>query len=300
MTVWIWNERVGILEEQAGDLSTWSLQAADSWFVQDGRVRALDRHRARFTDAAAQVGLVDVVTDDFWAAVVEKLPATGEWFPRVDVLESPSDGLRVLAFRLRPAPQRTKELRVLVPSYSDPRTTPERKGPDIALLEQLRSQARTEHNCDEVLLLSEDGYVIEGATTSLLWWDGDTLCAPDPALGPLPSITSTLILDEARARSVPTEYRCVCPDDLVDREVWLVNALHGIRRVAQWAGPQTSAADSEKTIDRGAPAATELRGETGLTQRATFAASPKQDNVESSESYVRWCEWLEERSATTQ
>lgn len=233
MTFWIWTERVGRLEEPAGDFSTWLLQAADSWFVQDGRVRALDRHRARFTDAAAQVGLVDVVTDDFWAAVVEKLPATGEWFPRVDVLESPSDGSRVLAFRLRPAPQRTKELRVLVPSYSDPRTTPERKGPDIALLEQLRTQARTEYNCEEVLLLSEDGYVIEGATTSLLWWDGDTLCAPDPELGPLPGVTSSLILDQARTRSIQTEYRRVRPDDLIGQDVWLVNGLHGIRRLSK-------------------------------------------------------------------
>ena len=230
MTVWIWNERVRRLEESTGDLSTWSLEAADSWFVQDGRVRALDRHRARFTDAAVQVGLVDVVTDDFWAAVNEKFPATGEWFPRVDVLESPSDGSRVLAFRLRPAPQRTKELRVLVPSYSDPRTTPGRKGPDIALLEQLRSQARAEYNCDEVLLLSEDGYVIEGATTSLLWWDGDILCAPDPDLGPLPGVTSSLILDEARARSVPVDFRRVPPEALIDDEMWLVNALNGVRR----------------------------------------------------------------------
>lgn len=231
MTVWVWNEQAGRLEEPAGDFSTWLLQAADSWFVQDGRVRALDRHRARFTDAAAQVGLADVVTDAFWAAVIEKLPATGEWFPRVDVLESPADESRVLAFRLRPAPERTKELRVLVPSYSDPRTTPERKGPDIALLEQLRSQARAEYNCDEVLLLSEDGYVIEGATTSLLWWDGEILCAPDPDLGPLPGVTSSLILDEARDRSIPIEFRRLRPEGLSGYKAWLVNALHGIRIV---------------------------------------------------------------------
>lgn len=251
MTVWIWNELVGRLEEPAGDFSTWLLQAADSWFVQDGRVRALDRHRARFADAAAQVGLVDVVTDDFWAAVVEKLPATGEWFPRVDVLESPADGSWVLAFRLRPAPQRTSELRVLVPSHSDPRSTPGRKGPDIALLEGVRAEAREQYGCDEVLLLSEDGCVIEGATTSLLWWDGDTLCVPDPPLGTLPGVTSAVILDEARADSISIEYRRVVPEELADHEVWFVNALHGIRRVTEFVDARSESRQTRR--QRGTP-----------------------------------------------
>src|SRR5699024_10267071 len=113
------------------DIGLWSLLAADSWFVEDGRMRAFDRHRARFANAAAQVEAGESVTDDFWAAVVEKIPATGEWFPRVDVLEPRPGTARRLAFRLRPAPERTRDLRVLVPPYPDPRTAPSRKGPDI-------------------------------------------------------------------------------------------------------------------------------------------------------------------------
>lgn len=86
----------------------------------------------------------------------------------MDALEPAPDATWLVAFRLRRAPPRTREIRVLVPPYSDPRSTPGRKGPDIALLERLRSQAREEHDCDEVLLLSEGGNVIESATTSLL------------------------------------------------------------------------------------------------------------------------------------
>lgn len=233
MTVWLWNSQESRFEEPMEDVGMWTLLAADSWLVVGGRVRAFDRHQVRFADASGQVGVGDLVTDEFWAAVVEKIPKTGEWFPRVDVLETVPDGSRTLAFRLRPAPPRTRELRVLVPPYSDPRTTPGRKGPDIALLERVRTQAREKYDCDEVFLLSEDGYLIEGATTSLLWWDGDTLCVPDSALGGLPGVTSSFILDEARARSIPVEYRRVRPTDLFGHEVWLVNALHGIRTVVR-------------------------------------------------------------------
>lgn len=234
MNVWLWNQQDRRFEEPTADVGSWTLIAADSWLVEDGRVRAFDRHRARFGEAAAQVGNGEAVTDDFWAAVVEKFPASGEWFPRVDVLEDPSAAERLLAFRLRPAPPRTRELRVLVPSHSDPRSTPGRKGPDIALLECVRADAREQFGCDEVLLLSEDGCVIEGATTSLLWWDGDTLCVPDPEMGALPSVTSAVILEEARARSVPVEFRRLRPEELFGHEVWLVNALHGIRQVSEF------------------------------------------------------------------
>ena len=170
-------------------------------------MRAFERHQARFADAADQVGVGDLVTAEFWASVVGNIPEAGEWFPRVDVLETPAGGSRTLAFRRRPVPPLTRKLRVLVPPYSDPRSTPGRKGPDITVLERLRSQAREEYDCDEVLLLSKDGYVIEGATTSLLWWEGDTLCAVDPELGPLPGVTCSLILDKARACSIPFEFR---------------------------------------------------------------------------------------------
>lgn len=234
MSVLLWNPRDRRFEEPTVDISSWTLVAADSWFVEDGRVRAFDRHQARFADAAAQMGVGKLVTDDFWSAVIEKVPESGEWFPRVDVLKAPSGADRELAFRLRPAPERTRALKVLVPPYTDPRIAPSRKGPDIALLESVRADAHGQYDCDEVLLLSAGGNVIEGATTSLLWWDGDTLCAPDPKLGALSGVTSAVILEEARARSNPVEFRRVRPDDLVGREVWLVNALHGIRQVRQF------------------------------------------------------------------
>ncbi|UZD61150.1 aminotransferase class IV [Brevibacterium sp. JSBI002] len=274
MSVWLWNQQDRRFEELAEDIASWTLVAADSWFVQDSRVRAFDRHRARFTRVAAQVGMAEAATDDFWAAVLEKIPSTGEWFPRVDVLEASTRSERKLAFLLRSAPPRARELRVLVPSHSDPRTTPGRKGPDIALLESVRADAREQYGCDEVLLTSEDGAVIEGATTSLLWWDGDILCAPDPGLGALQGVTSAVILDAARARSIPVEFRRGRPEELINYEVWLVNALHGIRRAREFVDGRG-----------GVGSETEEGG-----KLATDVADLKGDDVERFES---WRDWLE-------
>ena len=276
MNVWLWNQQDRRFAEPTSDISSWTLVAADSWLVEDGRVRAFDRHRVRFGDAATQVGMGHAITDDLWAAAIEKFPATGEWFPRVDVLEVSPDAERELAFRLRPAPTRTQELKVLVPPYSDPRSTPRRKGPDIALLEGLRTDAREQYGCDEVLLINGDGYVIEGATTSLLWWENETLCFPDPELGALPGVTSAVMLGEARARSVPVESRRVRPEELAGNEVWLVNALHGIRRVREFVygrGGQSS------------------RNDAAEVSSGTWNSSNSRHEHESK--FCRWREWLE-------
>src|SRR5699024_12848929 len=103
MNVWLWNEQDRRFEEPTADISSWTLVAADSWLVEDGRVRASARHPARFCDAAAQVGMGGQVTDACWAAVGEKIPATGVEFPRVDALEVSSDAERELESALRSA-----------------------------------------------------------------------------------------------------------------------------------------------------------------------------------------------------
>ncbi|PCC52344.1 hypothetical protein CIK59_17330 [Brevibacterium aurantiacum] len=131
---------------------------------------------------------------------------------------------------------------VWIPPFADPRQHPRTKGPDIARLAELRRQAYEEHKCDEVLLVEEHGFAVESATSSLLWWEDETLCAPHPDLAHLPGVTTSLIQDEARRRSISIEYRRVQPEDLSGHEVWLVNALHGIRRVRAFSGLYDSVA----------------------------------------------------------
>lgn len=230
MTAWAWDNWTRAFV--AGDTDG-ALRAADSWFVRDGRVRAFGRHRRRFSVTARDLGFSQPSSEDFWAALVDLIPRSGEWFPRVEII---GDDVPVLGFRLRTAPRRTDELRVWTPPLSDPRRNPKMKGPDIGLLEGLRARARAGHDCDEVLLVDDRGFAVESATSSLLWWDDQTLCVPHPDLAQLPGVTSSLIQAEARRRSVAIDFRRSLPAELSGHEVWLVNALHGIRRVSGWSG----------------------------------------------------------------
>ena len=52
-----------------------------------------------------------------------------------------------------------------------------------------------------------DGRLLEGAFTSLLWWEGETLCAVPDDAPILPGITRALLLELARERGTPVAQR---------------------------------------------------------------------------------------------
>ncbi|WP_193084497.1 aminotransferase class IV [Brevibacterium aurantiacum] len=236
MTIWTWDPQQ---REFVAGGAEGELRLADSWLVEAGSVRAFERHRRRFSKDAFELGCTDADTAYFWSALIDLIPRSGEWFPRVEIL---GDDEPALGFRLRPAPTRTDELNVWIPPFADPRQHPRTKGPDIARLAEMRRQAHEEHKCDEVLLVEEHGFAVESATSSLLWWEGETLCVPHPGLAQLAGVTTSLIQDEARKRSISIEHRRIQPEDLSGHEVWLVNALHGIRRVRAFSGSYDSVA----------------------------------------------------------
>ena len=66
--------------------------------------------------------------------------------------------------------------------------------------------------------------------------EDDTLCVPSPALRVLPGVTTGLLQEQARLRGLPVRPRRARLCELAGREVWLVNALHGIRVVDSWIG----------------------------------------------------------------
>jgi branched-subunit amino acid aminotransferase/4-amino-4-deoxychorismate lyase len=208
------------------------LLVADSWLVEDGRARGLDLHRRRFTDScAAAAGLLEAEVAAFWRAAIRRLPMDGELFPRVELAGSPAR----LRLRIRPAPPRGSHSRVWVPDRHDRRRMPRRKGPDLGWLGTLRSAAMAAGG-DDALLTTPSGLVLESGTASVLWWHGDTLCLPDPALPVLPGVTARLIRTAAAARGIEVEHCRSRLADLAGRETWLVNALHGIRPVVAWVG----------------------------------------------------------------
>lgn len=207
---------------------------ADSWLVSEGRVRGIDLHRQRFFAAGKEI-VDEARLWAFWREMVAALPREGEWFPRVEIV-APS----ALRLRIRPAPPRDADVRVWVSHEADRRTEPRRKGPDLALLARVRGRA-AKHEAQEALLTTRNGYVLEAAAASVLWWEDDVLCVPSPLMRTLPGITTELITQRARELGIEVGYRRRPLAHLAGRETWLVNALHGIRPVTEWVGARYAA-----------------------------------------------------------
>lgn len=232
--------------------------AMDSWRLAAGGVVRLDLHEARFATACARLraaadhdaapGAAGAAPPDaapadltrgplpdavrvaaFLAAVRERLPRDGEWFPRVELTASGA-----LQLRLRPCPP-LRTSAVLWATSGVPQRDPRTKGADLAALTAARERA-VAAGADDALLLDGDGLVLEGATTGLLWWRGDEPCGvASPAV--LCSVTRRAL---ARLAGGITTLDATL-DDLAGCEVWAVNALHGIRGVTAILGGPTLA-----------------------------------------------------------
>lgn len=219
------------------------VEAADSWLVDDGRAFAPALHRERFLAAAEErgrglEGFDASALERFWNAALDSIPTTGRWFPRVE-LQSRA-GAAVLVFRERTAPPAGRSLVLADYAGADPRRVPHVKGPDLAALVAVRSAAQSV-GADEGVLRTPEGYIIEGGTTSLVWWRGDILVAPPegpewPDFDRVPSVTARTLFGLAGALGVETHREPVTPSELEGTEVWALNALHGIRIVTEWRG----------------------------------------------------------------
>lgn len=224
------------------DVHAGPLLAADSWRVVDGRVRGLERHRARFLSAIAPV------RDDggaFFDEVVAALPRTGDWFPRVElrargipapiVGDAPATGL---SLRVRPTPPTAEEV-VVATAPHDPRTRPLTKGPDLDALQRLRTAVQP-LGAGESIILSPEGLIVEGAYSGLVWVRPDgVIVHPSARLERIPSVTAGILLEAAAAAGLTIEATDARPDDLEGCELWVLSALHGLRVATAWVdGPE--------------------------------------------------------------
>jgi branched-subunit amino acid aminotransferase/4-amino-4-deoxychorismate lyase len=105
---------------------------------------------------------------------------------------------------------------------------------------RLRTEAQ-QRGTDEAVVLDAAGIVAEGSTTALAWWTGEALCVPSIELPRVDSVTLRSVLALAAATGVDVLHDSVSPEALEGREVWALNALHGIRIVTGWVdGPATA------------------------------------------------------------
>jgi len=222
---------------QPAQPSPGAVAVADSWLIEEGSTTGPDLHRDRFLSSAAELGNVAEL-ELAWDALNPLLPQDGRWFPRVDLLASGQ-----LTLALRSAPPRESSVVAWLMEEPDPRLLPQRKGPELELLDGLRAQAR-EHGAGEAVLSDRDGYLLEGAYSSLLWWQGERLCAVPDDAPVLPGITRRLLLKIAAEDGVEVDFFLPRPADLAGREVWLVGSLHGIRAVSGWVPEGLAAGDA--------------------------------------------------------
>ena len=218
----------GVLEPlEYCDMTDTSIVVADSWRVVDGKVRAIGLHRDRFLDTAGPDA------ESFWDASIDAIPRTGDWFPRV---EQHSTGR--LVFRLRSTPETSRSAVLATWGGKDPRTAPAIKGPDLESLLRIRTSVQSQ-GATEAVITSEDGYVIDGAYSALLWWRGEILCGPPSEFERVNSVTSRSVLTLATALGLDTHEEAVTPTELDGTELWVLSALHGIRIATGWVdGPQ--------------------------------------------------------------
>jgi branched-subunit amino acid aminotransferase/4-amino-4-deoxychorismate lyase len=211
------------------------IQVADSFLVNEGRVRSLHKHRERFNSAAAKRTNLDL--ELFWNEVLKLIPRTGQVFPRVELS---GDNLLL---RLREPTEFRPSVVLWTAEEPDDRVDPTVKGPDLAYGAMLRRKSNL-FGADEAIILDSDGYVIEGALSSLLWWREDVLYAPDDNTRWLPSVTRSDLFEIASQAGYQTSTEHVRPEELIGLELWIASSLTGIRPVIDWVnlggpvGPQ--------------------------------------------------------------
>jgi branched-subunit amino acid aminotransferase/4-amino-4-deoxychorismate lyase len=223
-----------LVQIESDDNPDVSLAAADSWLVEDGRIRNLDAHEQRFRYAIDSVAPDHAyLLDDFFEQVRKVLPRTGRWFPRIEYHrdESTDNHLRL---RLRSAPETSQTVRLWTLDEPDPRISPRIKGPDLSLGQQLRRRANL-HGADEAVLLTSVGLISECALSSLVWWRDDVLCAPGDEIPWLHSVTRDEVFALANQAGYQTRTESIKPADLDGLEIWVLSSLQGIRVVTEWS-----------------------------------------------------------------
>lgn len=226
-----WRFRDGKLVRVTDQVAT-SLSVADSWLVQDGSCRSLAAHLRRFSGWVAPAGVSNTELTDFFEAALAVIPDSGDWFPRLEARFDQPAGDR-LFFRLRPAPELTESVSLWTLADADPRSHPLVKGPDLSLCQQIRRAANL-HGADEAVLLDSEGYISDGALSSIVWWRSGQLIGPDESTNWLPSITRGEVWDLAVQAGYSVAQERARPADLAGCEVWSLSSLQGIRPVISW------------------------------------------------------------------
>ncbi|MCQ9371095.1 aminodeoxychorismate/anthranilate synthase [Corynebacterium sp. 35RC1] len=200
------------------------VEVVESFIVREGAVQGWDLHIQRLRRGCALMG-IPIGEEAEQALRTLRFPE-GTWWPR---LSMSAGGLQVT---LREVPQLREE--TVLGAVECEIAHPEVKGPEFALLTRLRRKG------EQVLLRRRAGLesrgveLIAAETTSgsLVAFDSQGMVVMDAPR--LASVTEALVREIAQAMEIPVRAEALTLGQLQQKEVWVLNAVHGITP-ARWA-----------------------------------------------------------------
>jgi len=204
---------------------------ADSFLVEDGKVRSFQLHLDRFIRGLElKTPELRDSFDLFLDQAIALIPRVGRYFPKLEVQDKNTP---TFVFTLRDAPEQLGPATLWTYPYPDPRKDLSVKGPELSLGYEIRTLAQSK-GADEAVLLNEYGEISEGSLSSLIWWRGDVLGAPGDEIPWLESVTRQEIFQIAESMGIQTMLEHRRPEELIGLELWLLSSLQGIRVVKNW------------------------------------------------------------------
>lgn len=202
-----------------------------------GRARWIDRHAARLSRSASQLGLGDLEEDRVRTAIRElasKAFGDGDGIVRMQASRD-GDGIVHLVGvprRLGDEPDQWSAILVDLPHTGGGLA----RGLKVSsrLTMALAGDAAREAGVEEALLLDGNGWLVEGSRSNILVVaDADTLVTPPLSLGAVAGLARTLVLE--RVPSIVE--RAVSAEELRSaKEIIAVNALRGARPITKLDG----------------------------------------------------------------
>lgn len=191
--------------------------------VREGRIPFLERHLARLARSLAVLSLPASKQD--LRVLVEPFAGTDDAVVRLEV----RDARATVTVRDVPPPEPPE-----VVTASEPHLPYPHKTTDRDRFEDAADEAEVA-GADDALLVTAEGWVAEGTTWNLFWWEagrgGERLCTSALDLGVLPGIARARVCELARV--VEGRFRL---HDLAGRSLFLTNAARGVVPLAMLDG----------------------------------------------------------------
>jgi branched-chain amino acid aminotransferase len=195
--------------------------------VYDGQPFALEEHLRRLARSAANLRLpvdLEAVRSDAWRLVAEAGAGPSHDLLRIVLTRG---GRRLLL--TEPLPDTPEHIRLASMTYAPTRVLDGVKSLSYAA-NMLASRLARERGCDEALLVTPHGRVLEAPTSSIFWVKGGEVLTPPLDEHILASITRAIVVEATGAgeRSCPLEELLAADEAFLastTREVQAISAI---------------------------------------------------------------------------